>query len=57
MMTRKDYVSTAEILNKATDKLNPSFNKIVSDFIVMFKNDNPRFDANRFIDAVFKEVN
>lgn len=56
-MTRKDYISTAEILNKATDKLSPSFNKIVSDFVVMFKNDNPRFDANRFIDAVFKEVN
>ena len=56
MMTRKDYVATAEILNGFQDKTVYSFNKIVNDFIVMFQNDNPRFDSGRFIDAVFKEV-
>lgn len=57
MMTRKDYVATAEILSDFPNKIDPSFNKLVNDFITMFKNDNPRFDAGRFIDAVFEDVN
>ena len=35
MMTRKDYVATAEILKYASDKTHPAlFSKIVNDFDV-----------------------
>jgi len=49
MMTRKDYVATAEILNYASDKTHPAlFYKIVNDFAEMFAKDNERFDITRF---------
>ena len=49
MMTRKDYVATAEILKYASDKTHPAlFSKIVNDFAEMFAKDNERFDVNRF---------
>jgi hypothetical protein len=52
MMTRKDYVATAEILKFASDKTHPAiFSKIVNDFAVMFAQDNSRFDVNRFHEA------
>ena len=51
-MTRKDYVSTAEILKYASDKTHPAlFTKIVNDFAEMFAKDNPRFDVVRFREA------
>ena len=52
MMTRKDYVATANILKFASDKAHPAlFSKIVNDFAVMFAKDNERFDVNRFHEA------
>jgi hypothetical protein len=52
MMTRKDYVATAEILKFASNKVHPAiFSKIVNDFAVMFAKDNERFDVNRFHEA------
>jgi hypothetical protein len=52
MMTRKDYVAVAEILNYASDKTHPAlFSKMVNDFAVMFAKDNDRFDVNRFHEA------
>ncbi len=49
MMTRKDYVAVAEILNYASDKTHPAlFSKIVNDFAEMFAKDNERFDITRF---------
>jgi len=52
MMTRKDYVSTAEILRYMSDKTHPAiFSKVVVDFALMFAKDNPRFDANKFYEA------
>jgi hypothetical protein len=52
MMTRKDYVSTAEILNYASNKMHPAlFSKVVNDFAEMFAKDNPRFDVSRFHEA------
>jgi hypothetical protein len=52
MMTRKDYIATAEILKFASDKTHPAlFSKIVNDFAEMFAKDNPRFDVNRFHEA------
>lgn len=51
-MTRKDYVSTAEILNYASNKMHPAlFAKVVNDFAEMFAKDNPRFDVTRFHEA------
>ena len=49
MMTRKDYVATAEILKYASNKTHPAlFSKIVNDFAEMFAKDNERFDVKRF---------
>jgi hypothetical protein len=46
MMTRKDYIKTAEILkrNKASDKM-------IADFSDMFADDNEKFDWDRFYTA------
>jgi hypothetical protein len=52
MMTRKDYIATAEILKYASDKTHPAlFSKIVNDFAEMFAKDNERFDVTRFHEA------
>ena len=58
MMTRKDYVATAEILNGYKDTIDfLLLNEIALDFAEMFSEDNERFDEQRFIDAVFQEEN
>jgi hypothetical protein len=52
MMTRKDYIATAEILNYSSNKMHPAlFAKVVNDFAEMFAKDNPRFDVTRFHEA------
>ena len=52
MMTRKDYVATAEILKYASDKTHPAlFSKMVNDFAEMFAKDNESFDVTRFHEA------
>jgi len=52
MMTRKDYVETAQIIKFGSDKIHPAiFSKMVVDFAMMFAKDNPRFDANKFYKA------
>ena len=54
MMTRKDYVETAKILNEYVDEIDFSIlADIAENFATMFANDNPRFSHQRFIDAVF----
>lgn len=54
MMTRKDYVETANILNEYVDEIDfVILSDIAENFAEMFANDNPRFDHQRFIDAVF----
>jgi hypothetical protein len=58
MMTRKDYVATADILNKFVDDVDfLTLSRIAENFAQMFENDNERFDHQRFIDAVFQEAN
>ena len=56
MMTRKDYISTANILNSKVDEIDfLILADIAEQFAEMFANDNERFDHQRFIDAVFQE--
>lgn len=58
MMTRKDYVATATILNEVIDYMHPAaFATLVKKFERMMQDDNPRFDAARFEDACYAEVN
>jgi hypothetical protein len=57
VMTRKDYVATAEILKgfydpTAQDNQNAVIIELVNDFSEMFKQDNERFDSKRFANAV-----
>lgn len=57
MMTRKDYVATAEILKgfydpAVQDNTNAIVIELVNDFSEMFKKDNERFDSKRFAKAV-----
>ena len=56
MMTRKDYVETANILKSYVDEIDYiTLNNLALDFAEMFQNDNERFSEQRFIDAVFGE--
>lgn len=56
MMTRKDYVETANILNAYKDSIDfLILADLAGEFAEMFANDNDRFDHQRFIDAVFQE--
>jgi|688.fasta_scaffold327422_2 hypothetical protein len=62
MMTRKDYVSTAEILANyrrtfysVSEKSADAFDEIVNDFADMFAEDNERFMRSKFIDACLGE--
>lgn len=61
MMTRKDYVATAEILNNfyldMPIGLEQKFDNMVNDFCDMFTEDNERFLSVKFIDACYKEAN
>jgi hypothetical protein len=57
MMTRKDYIATADIIKTYNLHLPETLlENLVDDFCEMFKEDNPRFDANRFRVAAM-EVN
>jgi len=62
MMTRKDYVATANILSNyfATSVFDEQgeilFADLVDEFSLMFESDNERFDANRFAIACYKEL-
>ena len=52
MMTRKDYVSTSEVLWSVRSAVTPEVHEhLVSEFSKMFSVDNPRFDKNRFFEA------
>jgi len=59
MMTRNDYVATAKILQEYNLKYVPSedaIDNLVFWFIEMFEKDNKRFDGDRFLNAVFNEI-
>lgn len=62
MMTRKDYVSTAEILSNYfytsvfDEQGELLFADLVDDFSLMFESDNPRFDADKFASACYKKM-
>ena len=52
MMTRKDYVSTAEILKTYAEAMDLFFfEDLVNDFADMFAEDNARFNRVRFVEA------
>lgn len=49
MMTRKDYISTAEILKGFVDEIHPQvYEDLVNEFAEWFKSDNDNFDFARF---------
>ena len=56
MMTRKDYVSTAQILNNCdlwVSEPNALYD-LALEFSKMFASDNPNFDKDRFLNAVLE---
>ena len=69
MMTRKDYVATANILADAIADAKAQLNEnskelffalenvqyIAEKFAEYFVNDNARFDEDRFFEAIWKE--
>jgi hypothetical protein len=62
MMTRKDYVSTANILAGVRESLlslgaegEDIFSNLVADFAEMFEEDNERFQSERFDNACWGE--
>jgi hypothetical protein len=58
MMTRKDYVSTAEILSVfAKDQMSEAdYEDLVLEFNDMFAADNPNFSTIKFQEACYKEM-
>lgn len=49
MMTRRDYIKTAEILFMFQHALKPeAFKMLVDEFSEMFENDNPNFNREIF---------
>jgi hypothetical protein len=53
MMTRKDYVATAEILNDWADVMEyETLYALAKDFADYFAQDNENFNRNRFYSAV-----
>ena len=53
MMTRKDYVKTAEILSDVADVVDDVvLYAIAKDFADYFSQDNPRFNRDKFYSAV-----
>lgn len=55
MMTRKDYVATAEILNKFVDRIDShDFSDLVFEFGEMFLADNQRFVVEKFEQACYE---
>ena len=57
MMTRKDYVETAKILNQFSDSIDSHvFQDLIFEFSEWFSADNPRFDETKFWDACTKEI-
>lgn len=53
MMTRKDYVSVADILNLFRDEIDMTvMQDLITEFSDFFAEDNPRFDAKRFEEAI-----
>jgi hypothetical protein len=57
MMTRKDYIATAEILKNYLDNEEQDFEDLVNAFSDMFLADNSRFNTRIFYSAVFGEDN
>jgi hypothetical protein len=52
MMTRKDYIKTAEILFMFQHAMSvDAHQQLVEEFCDMFQNDNPNFDRERFAKA------
>jgi hypothetical protein len=57
MMTRKDYVETAKILNLFAENIDSHvFQDLIFEFSEWFSADNPRFDENKFYDACTQEL-
>ena len=50
MMTKKDYIAIAKILNKYSWK--DSDHMILLKLCQYFKEDNPNFDADKFLDMI-----
>jgi hypothetical protein len=54
MMTRKDYVATAEILSNYSNLIEKfTFEDLVYDFSDMFLSDNPKFNHTIFKNACY----
>lgn len=52
MMTRKDYIATADILANIKSEIPEHIHYILTDeFAQMMQADNPRFDRTRFLTA------
>jgi hypothetical protein len=55
MMTRKDYVSVAQILNSFQDSIDTlTFEDLIDEFADMFTADNERFQFDKFYAACTK---
>ena len=56
MITKKHYIATADILASYNDLIGDewTFHDLIDEFAGMFAEDNPAFDADKFITACNK---
>ena len=59
MMTRKDYVKVADILAGYKDGMADNFwwEDLLNDFALMFAEDNPNFQHDKFMEACNEQTN
>jgi hypothetical protein len=55
-MTKKEYEKAAALIQKRAPKSKKVRTEMVQTFVEFFRNDNPRFDEERFIFACQREV-
>jgi len=53
MNTRKDYWRAVRIIREIGDSMSQGI--VATAFIAFFSKDNPRFDSQRFVDAINAE--
>ena len=53
-MTQKDYIKIAATLKEIQAEINWRIPNMVGKFALMLKADNPRFDQEKFLQAVYK---
>jgi len=55
-MTKKDYNLIAKVMKKSFERdIKPSLNSFLNDLMYALQKENPKFDKDKFVEAVYGE--